>query len=105
MQGRLDDGTRCSTTFSDEARTWYVPSLASMTRPGSMLFLLCFSELEPWGGGPRRVSQAEIRDAFADGWVVRSIVPERYEIRLPPGYALAWLAMIERHGRDPYVEG
>ena len=85
-------------TFSDEARTEYVPSLGSVTRPGSMLFLLCFSELEPWGGGPRRVTQAEIKDAFADGWVVRSIVPERYEMRISPGYALAWLATIERQG-------
>ena len=70
-------------TFSDEARSEYVPSLGSVTRPGSMLYLLCFSELEPWGGGPRRVTQAEIRDAFADGWVVRSIVPERYEMTAP----------------------
>lgn len=85
-------------TFSDEARTEYVPSLASVTRPGSMLFLLCFSELEPWGGGPRRVTQVEIRDAFADGWVVRSIVPERYAMRISPGYALAWLATIKRDG-------
>lgn len=88
-------------TFSDEARTEYVPSLASVTRPGSKLFLLCFSELEPWGGGPRRVTQAEIKDAFADGWVVRSIVPERYEMRLSPGYAIAWLATIERQGPPP----
>ena len=44
-------------TFSDEARTEYVPSLGSVTRPGSMLFLLCFSDLEPWGGGPRRVTR------------------------------------------------
>jgi SAM-dependent methyltransferase len=87
-------------TFSDDARTGYVPSLGSVTRPGSTLFLLCFSELEPWGGGPRRVTQAEIRDAFADGWVVRSIVPERYEMTFGPGYALAWLATIERQGRD-----
>jgi len=83
-------------TFSDEARTEYVPSLGSVIRPGSMLYLLCFSELEPWGGGPRRVTQAEIRGAFADGWVIRSIVPERYAIRISPGYALAWLATIER---------
>jgi len=86
-------------TFSDEARTEYVPSLGSVTRPGSTLLLLCFSELEPWGGGPRRVTQAEIRNAFAEGWVVRSIVPERYEMRLSPGHALAWLATIERQGR------
>ena len=92
-------------TFSDEARAGYVPSLGSVTRRGSMLFLLCFSELEPWGGGPRRVTQGEIRDTFADGWVVRSIVPERYEIRLPPGFALAWLATIERQGAISDVEG
>jgi SAM-dependent methyltransferase len=85
-------------TFSDEARKRYVPSLGGVTRPGSTLFLLCFSELEPWGAGPRRVTQAEIKDAFADGWVVRSIVPERYEIGISPGYALAWLATIERQG-------
>ena len=83
-------------TFSDEARTEYVPSLLTVTRPGSMLYLLCFSELEPWGGGPRRVTQAEISEAFADGWIVRSIVPERYEMRISRGYALAWLATIER---------
>jgi SAM-dependent methyltransferase len=88
-------------TFSDEARTEYVPSLRAVTRPGSMLFLLCFSELEPWGGGPRRVTQAEIQDAFADGWDVRSIVPERYEIRFEPGHALAWLATIERQASPP----
>jgi SAM-dependent methyltransferase len=85
-------------TFSDEARTQYVPSLGAVAEPGSVLFLLCFSELEPWGGGPRRVTQAEIRDAFAEGWAVRSIVPERYEIRFQPGHALAWLATIEREG-------
>ena len=88
----------CSHTFSDEARSTYVPSLASVTRQGSIVFLLCFSELEPWGCGPRRITQAEIREAFADGWVERSIVPERYEIRLSPGYALAWLATIQRQG-------
>jgi SAM-dependent methyltransferase len=87
-------------TFSDEARTAYVPSLGSIMRPGSVLFVLCFSELEPWGGGPRRVTQAEIMDAFADGWVVRSIVPERYDMTFQPGYALAWLATIERVLRD-----
>jgi len=85
-------------TFSDEARSTYVPSLESVTRSGSIVLLLCFSDLEPWGGGPRRVTQAEIRAAFADGWVVRSIVPDRYEMRRSPGYALAWLATIQRQG-------
>jgi SAM-dependent methyltransferase len=85
-------------TFSDEDRATYLPSLKSVTRSGSIVYLLCFSDLEPWGGGPRRVTQPEIRDAFADGWVVQSIVPERYAMRLSPGYALAWLATIQRQG-------
>lgn len=85
-------------TFDDPARATYLPSLKNVVRPGSNLYLLCFSDLEPWGGGPRRVTQAEIRDAFADGWVVRSIVPERYAMQRSPGYALAWLATIERQG-------
>ena len=38
------------------------------------------------------MTQDEIEDAFAYGWVVRSIVPERYEMGISPGYALAWLA-------------
>ena len=87
-------------TFSDDARATYVPSLERVTRPGSIVFVLCFSDLEPWGGGPRRVTQAEIRDAFADGWVVQSIAPERYAMRLTPGYALAWLAIIQRQGAN-----
>ena len=85
-------------TFGDDARVAYVRSLASVTPPGSTLFVLCFSDLEPWGGGPRRVTRAEIHDAFAQGWAVRSIDPERYEITFEPGYALAWLATIERSG-------
>ena len=90
-------------TFSDEARAQYVPSLGSVTRPGSMLFLLCFSDLEPWGGGPRRVTQVEIRDAFADGWVVESIEPTRFEIRPDPndisfseGGPKAWFVVVRR---------
>jgi SAM-dependent methyltransferase len=88
-------------TFGDEARERYVPSLASAMRPGSTLFLLCFSDLEPWGGGPRRVSQAEIHNAFGDGWSVRSIEPERYEVLFEPGFAVAWLATIDRTQASP----
>src|SRR3954470_16853243 len=54
--------------FSDEDRARYVAGLAHVTRPGGRLFLLCFSDEEPGTQGPRRVSQAEIREAFSDGW-------------------------------------
>jgi SAM-dependent methyltransferase len=92
-------------TFSDEARVQYVLSLASVMPPGSTLFLLCFSDLEPWGGGPRRVTQGEIHEAFVDGWSVRSIEPERYEILFQPGFAIAWLATIDRTARHGGPDG
>ena len=54
--------------FSDEDRRRYVEGLATVLKPGGRLFLLCFSDEEPGTQGPRRVSQEEIDDAFAEGW-------------------------------------
>jgi cyclopropane fatty-acyl-phospholipid synthase-like methyltransferase len=67
--------------FSDEDRGRYVAGLASVLKPGGRLFLLCFSDQEPEGQGPRRVSRKEIEKAFAEGWVIESIEPSRYEVR------------------------
>src|SRR6516165_5409002 len=67
--------------FSDEDRARYVAGLAHVTRPGGRLFLLCFSDEEPGTQGPRRVSQREIRESFADGWDVEEIRPTRLEVR------------------------
>ena len=89
--------------FGDEDRRRYVEGLASVLRPGGRLFLLCFSDAEPGEQGPRRVSRKEIEDAFAEGWVVESIEPSRYEVRLDPndssfrdGGPRAWFAVISR---------
>jgi SAM-dependent methyltransferase len=70
--------------FSDEDRRRYVEGLASVLKPGGRLFLLCFSDREPGDQGPRRVSRKEIEDALAEGWVVESIEPSRYEVRPDP---------------------
>ncbi len=67
--------------FSDDDRRRYVDGLASVLKPGGKLFLLCFSDQEPGTQGPRRVSEKEIRDAFAEGWKVESIEPSRFEVR------------------------
>lgn len=67
--------------FSDDDRRRYVEALASVLKPGGRLFLLCFSDDEPGDQGPRRVSKEEIGDAFAEGWIVESIHPARYEVR------------------------
>lgn len=84
--------------FDDEARARYVASLAQVVRPGGTLFLLCFSDLVPEiASGPRRISQAELRQAFADGWVVQGIESAQFEVHsLPFDSFPAWLATIER---------
>lgn len=68
-------------TFSDEDRGRYVNGLASVIKPGGRFFLLCFSDAEPGAQGPRRVSKQELEAAFADGWVIESIEPSRFEVR------------------------
>ena len=50
--------------FDDEDRAPFVASLARAVRVGGHYFMLCFSEEEPGGWGPRRVTQGEIREAF-----------------------------------------
>ncbi|MCE9568377.1 MAG: methyltransferase domain-containing protein [Planctomycetes bacterium] len=91
--------------FSDEDRRRYVEGLASVLKPGGRLFLLCFSDAEPGNHGPRRVSRKELGDAFAEGWVVESVEPSRYEVRPDPndsGFAdggpRAWFVVARRVG-------
>jgi len=84
-------------TFDDGDRLKYVESLAGVVAPGGVLHLLCFSELTPGDVGPRRVTQAELREAFADGWDVERIEAERFEVsRDFPVHPHAWLARIVR---------
>ena len=74
----------------------YVASLASVLEPGGVLHLLCFSDRQPGSFGPRRVTQQELRDSFADGWDVSEIVATPFVTNLPELRAQAWLATIVR---------
>ena len=82
--------------FSDDERPAFVTSLRSVLRPGGMYYMMCFSDWQPGDWGPRRVSKAEIRASFADGWSVRSIEPAQFVIAMESERAQAWLATIER---------
>lgn len=82
--------------FDDADRSRYVASLAGVLDEGGIVHLLCFSDREPDWGGPRRVSQEEIRAAFAVGWDVETIAPARFVTNLEGGPAHAWLARIRR---------
>ena len=82
--------------FSDDERPAFVTSLRSVLRPGGMYYMMCFSDRQPGDWGPRRVSKAEIRASFTDGWSVRSIEPAQFVIAIESERAQAWLATIER---------
>jgi cyclopropane fatty-acyl-phospholipid synthase-like methyltransferase len=84
--------------FDDENRSRYVTSLATALRPGGHCYLMCFSDREPAGYGPRRVSQDELRAAFSDGWAVASIEADTFAVNpgMPASAAQAWLAAIRR---------
>jgi cyclopropane fatty-acyl-phospholipid synthase-like methyltransferase len=82
--------------FDDEERPVYVRSLRSALRPGGMYYLMCFSDRQPGDWGPRRVSQAELRAAFVDGWSIKSIEPAIFAVTVDDNGAQAWLATIER---------
>jgi SAM-dependent methyltransferase len=86
-------------TFDDHRRAAYVTSLASVLRPGGTCYLMCFSDRQPGTCGPRRISQDELRAAFTDGWSVRAIVADAFDVN--PGIfdtsvVQAWLATIGR---------
>ena len=84
-------------TFDDADRARFPGSLASVLEPGGRYFLLCFSEHEPPGWGPRRVTQPEIRDTFTRGWRTEEIREARFESNLPDKRLIrGWLATIVR---------
>ncbi len=78
--------------FSDEERPRLREGLERMLRPGGTYFLMCFSEKEPGDWGPRRVTQAEIRSVFKDGWQTNYIRPSTFDTN--GGHAEAWLASL-----------
>lgn len=82
--------------FSDEDRPRYAQSLAAALVPGGRYFMLVFSDEQPGETGPRRISQREIRETFAEGWTVDEIVPALFSTNFEAGPARAWLASLTR---------
>jgi cyclopropane fatty-acyl-phospholipid synthase-like methyltransferase len=91
--------------FSDDDRRRYVQGLSQVVEPGGRLFLMCFSDEEPGTDGPRRVSQEELHDVFADGWEIESLQlarcevhPDFTEVTFSDGGPKVWFAVIRRQG-------
>ena len=84
--------------LADEQRAAFVGELADALAPGGVYAMLCFSERVPGGWGPRRVSEADIRGAFADTrFSVREVRPaELHSARAEMPVVDANLAIVER---------
>ena len=84
-------------TFDDDERRRYVAALAAVTALHARVFVLCFSELEKGDGGPRRVTQAELREAFdRPPFRVLRIEAAEMATNLDGGARKAWLTSAER---------
>ena len=92
----LDCGLFHLSVFTEEDRASYVASLRLVLRRGGRYFMLCFSDREPGITGPLRLTQDQIRTAFADGWQIDSIEPAIIEITTDPTGVRAWLMTATR---------
>ncbi|HEX5149030.1 MAG TPA: class I SAM-dependent methyltransferase [Candidatus Limnocylindrales bacterium] len=84
-------------TLSDEQRPGYARSLHAALTPAGRALILCWSERNPWGYGPRRVTQMELLGTFVRGWVVR-VRSSHLESRLEGPTIHAWLCELGRTG-------
>jgi len=82
---RHDPGLRLFHVFSDEDRDAYVSSLESVLAPDGTIYMLCFSEKEPPGWGPRRITAT--RSALHSAGTGRSITSAR-----PLSTPTSWIA-------------
>ena len=83
-------------TLSDEDRPVFVDNLAAILPPGGNYFMLCFSDLEPAGYGPRRITKKEIQDSFREGWTINYIRPAVFESRTRAEGPRAWFSSISK---------
>lgn len=84
-------------TFDDRERGRFVKSLAAALTLGGHYYVLCFSERELRDGGPRRVTQAELRVTFDHPpFRMLSIDAAKMATNLDGEGCHAWLARVER---------
>jgi cyclopropane fatty-acyl-phospholipid synthase-like methyltransferase len=83
-------------TLSDEDRNVFVDNLAAILSPAGNYFMLCFSDREPCGYGPRRITEREIRNSFSEGWSVNYIRPAIFESHTREKGSHAYLSSISK---------
>jgi cyclopropane fatty-acyl-phospholipid synthase-like methyltransferase len=82
--------------LSDTERPFFVAGLAAVLDPGGLFHFLGFSDREPGTEGPRRLSEADIRATFREGWRIHELREARFRRLSVPMNAMAWCATLER---------
>jgi SAM-dependent methyltransferase len=85
-------------TFDADERRRYAISLAGVTEPRGVLYILAFSD-QGENAGPHPLRKTDFADVFngSTGWKVESVEPDRVRTRYhDENGAPAWFATIER---------
>jgi ubiquinone/menaquinone biosynthesis C-methylase UbiE len=77
--------------MTDEERPIFVRQVHRVLKAGGKYFMLCFSDKEPQGYGPRRVSKSEIERTFTPLFNIIYIKDAAFDSRLGPGSRKAYL--------------
>jgi len=82
----------------DKKRPVFIKGLASVLEPGGSYLMMCFSEHEPGSWGPKRLTRAEIRESFGQGWVIEYIREAIFDTNIGSRKCRAWLSSIRSAG-------
>jgi ubiquinone/menaquinone biosynthesis C-methylase UbiE len=77
--------------MTDEERPVFVKQVHRVLKAGGKYFMLCFSDKEPEGYGPRRVSKAEIEHIFMPRFNIIYIKDTAFDSMAGPGSRKAYL--------------
>ncbi len=76
--------------FGDADLARYEAGLRQVLTAGGRYFMLCFSDRQPPGFGPRRVSREVIEAVLGDGWRIDAVEPVTLEVTTDPAGVRAW---------------
>ena len=82
--------------FEDAERAPYVRGLAAALAPGGSYHVLCFSDKEPPGWGPRRIARKELRAAFARHCEIDYIKDASFDTNLGSAGVRAYFARMRK---------
>jgi cyclopropane fatty-acyl-phospholipid synthase-like methyltransferase len=84
-------------TMTDEDRPIFARQVYRALKPRGKYFMLCFSDKEPSGPGPRRVSKAEIEHTFTPLFKIVYIKDSAFEAKFGSGRREAYLLSAVRY--------